>query len=294
MNLKTLTIFLLFLLTGVSTMYAQQQVELIFSHKLHAESVGAACSDCHAGADSSLKPTDNLLPEMETCYACHDQDAECSLCHKDPDNAVVYPRITDYIAFFPHAAHIEKEVPCSQCHQDIEQSNNIFDKHLPPMATCVTCHNDMDQVDYCLSCHSKDENLKPKDHNLTWQTAHGIISQTSEDECKVCHTENQCLTCHTGDNLDHKVHPLNFVNNHAIQAKGNKENCYTCHEELAFCVTCHQEQMVMPRTHASAGWSNKTTGGGHKRAAHQDLDQCMSCHNESFGDLVCVQCHQAN
>jgi hypothetical protein len=268
-----------------------QDVELKLSHKYHAEQVGASCSDCHKTEESALAK-DNLLPSMETCYTCHDKEEECTVCHKDPDNAIDYPRITSYIAKFPHNKHVGVAGGCERCHVGVTISGNIFEKHLPDMTSCLGCHKVTEQTNYCFTCHNQGENLKPGDHLLVWKSTHGIAAQTNQAECQGCHTENYCVDCHLKDNLDHKVHPLNFVNNHALQARGNKENCYTCHEELAFCVDCHQQRMVMPRNHSTANWANAKTGGGHARAAKLDLDSCLSCHSDAQGDPVCVLCHQ--
>jgi hypothetical protein len=288
---KIIFILGLFSVGMLSYLLFAQDVELIFSHKYHAEEVGASCADCHS-ADSSALATDNLLPNMETCYNCHDKEEECTVCHKDPDNAVAYPRITSYIAKFPHNKHAGVEGGCDRCHAGVATSANIFDKHLPDMASCIGCHKVTDQTDYCFSCHNQGENLKPVDHQVVWKSTHGIAGQTKKEECQGCHTENYCVECHHKDNLNHKVHPLNFVNNHALQAKGNKDNCYTCHEEQAFCIDCHRQRMVMPRNHSTANWANAKTGGGHARAAKLDLDSCLSCHSDAQGDPVCIVCHK--
>jgi len=284
-----LALILLFLI--FTTITTGQDVELIFSHKLHTEEVEAECSACHAAADTSTQAAENLLPDMETCYQCHDEDAECSMCHKDPDNAIAYPRIIDYIDFFPHEKHLANNIECITCHTGVEKSEDIFAKHLPSMQNCVSCHKDIEAVDYCYACHSKQKDLEPIDHKTNWVAVHGLNSYTDEENCKMCHTETQCLDCHQGDNLDRQVHPLNFVNNHAIEAKSNNDKCYTCHEEEAFCQDCHREQFVLPRNHSFVGWSNKTTGGKHKMAAQMDLDNCLSCHSDAEGDPVCADCH---
>ena len=293
MKCKSFLPLLIFVLLLVVPYAFGQKVELIFSHQKHIEDVEASCTDCHAAADTSTSPAHNLLPDMDTCYNCHDSDSECTLCHKDPDNAVVYPRITDYISKFPHATHIKNKVECATCHKGVATSSDIFAKHLPEMSTCVSCHSDVQEVDYCVSCHAANKDLKPIDHKVAWRQEHGIVSQTEKNDCKMCHTENQCLDCHQKDNLDRKVHPLNFRNNHSLYAKGNMDNCYTCHEELSYCVSCHRQEFVMPRNHASAGWSNPETGGAHARIAKMDLDTCLSCHNDPAGEPVCLQCHEA-
>ena len=286
-------IFLIIVLSTaliMSYLLFAQDLELIFSHKYHAEEVEAACTDCHK-ADESALPADNLLPDMDGCYTCHDEEEECTKCHQDPDNAIVYPRITDYIAKFSHKQHSGDKFSCETCHKNVSHSENIMDKHLPKMGKCVECHTTLSQDDYCFICHKQEENLKPADHTLVWAKEHGIAAQTERDECGLCHHQNMCLDCHMNDNLDHNIHPLNYVNNHGLYAKGNKDNCLTCHEEMAFCMDCHRQRMVMPRNHAVANWSNTTTGGAHARAAKLDLDSCISCHSDAAGDPVCIQCH---
>ena len=80
---KIIFILGLFFIGMLSYLLFAQDVELIFSHKYHAEEVEAECTDCHNAGESALA-ADNLLPNMETCYNCHDEDAECTVCHKDP------------------------------------------------------------------------------------------------------------------------------------------------------------------------------------------------------------------
>ncbi|MBN2008714.1 hypothetical protein JW960_05170 [candidate division KSB1 bacterium] len=290
---KTIRVCLVLLgILILSYLVFAQQVELIFSHKYHAEQVGAACTDCHP-VDQSDAATDNLLPGMDGCYTCHDEnETACTLCHKDPDNAIVYPRVTSYIAEFSHSKHTGEKFTCETCHEGIGNSEAVTSEtHLPKMDVCMKCHTEMNSTDDCYTCHAKTVDLKPADHELDWNKAHGIAAGIAAENCRTCHTVNACIDCHQKDNLDHKVHRLNFVNNHGIAAKGNKDNCLTCHEEQAFCMDCHRERMVMPRNHAAANWSNSSTGGGHARAARLDLDSCLSCHNDAAGDPVCVPCH---
>ena len=280
----------LLLIITFSYLFAQE-LELIFSHKFHAEEVGTTCTDCHSAKESAV-PTDNLLPDMNSCYNCHDEDEEkCSTCHKDSDNAIEYPRVTKYIAKFPHKKHSGEKFSCEKCHIGISKSENILAKHLPKMGVCIKCHDNKTQIDYCSFCHNKKENLKPDDHDITWNAEHGISTNIDKEICNTCHTNNMCLECHQNDNLDHKVHRLNFVNNHGISAKGNKDNCLTCHEEQAFCVDCHRQRMVMPKNHSTANWTNSVLGGRHARDAKFDLDACLSCHSDAAGDPVCVICH---
>ncbi len=284
--------FLFIFLISSAILYSQStKVELIFSHKFHAQEAGVGCSDCHATAETSLSAGDNLLPDMETCYNCHDRESACTMCHKDPENAIAYPRVEKYIAKFPHKVHVEKEVACERCHAGVAASENIMDKHLPAMPVCSGCHDDLEKPHYCYDCHDRGESLLPQDHRLNWRKAHAIHKQSPQDHCHLCHTENQCIQCHKKDNLNRQAHPLNYIHTHGIYARGDKEHCYSCHEDRAFCIDCHRAQMVYPRSHASAGWAMKKGGGAHKRAAEADLEQCLSCHSDDRGDPICAQCH---
>jgi len=270
---------------------AAQKIDLIFSHKFHYEQ-DLGCADCHPAADTSQLASDNLLPGKKTCFNCH-EEKECQLCHRNPAEATFYPRIIDYIAFFPHQKHVTPEKPnCGTCHAGVECSQNILERHLPKMTSCTHCHDDRANPDYCNFCHQPKEDLLPFDHrHADWQQQHGLASQTDLIACVVCHTTNACIECHQGDNLDRKVHRLNYRFQHGLMARGNKTTCITCHEEAAFCNACHRNQMVYPRSHATANWSNRTTGGRHAHAAKLDLDICISCHAASKTEPVCVQCH---
>jgi len=286
---------ILFIITvlAVACAWAQAPTDsLIFSHKLHMEG-GAECSACHAKAETSAEPADNLLPDMDTCYNCHDKEAECTMCHTKPDEAGSYPRYTNHIALFPHSKHVGEKTPCTSCHAGIADKARVGKTHLPGMKKCSSCHNDLDKPDYCYDCHSRTEKLKPADHTLDWRRGHGAVKLAAKDNCQLCHSDNSCLQCHQGDNLDRQVHPLNFRFSHGMKARGDKENCYTCHQDQNYCQDCHRQEMVMPRNHASAGWANKKTGGSHRRAAAMDLDNCVACHNDRNGDPICAECHKA-
>ncbi|CUU07481.1 Doubled CXXCH motif (Paired_CXXCH_1), partial [Candidatus Kryptobacter tengchongensis] len=65
----------------------KQWMNIKFSHRFHAENVGAECTDCHAGALTSEKSSDFLLPKQATCFNCHDEKSTpCEFCHLDTKN----------------------------------------------------------------------------------------------------------------------------------------------------------------------------------------------------------------
>lgn len=283
-----LVVFLVSL--SVLGMMQTPDVGIRFSHKLHESEVGLVCADCHAVAESQ-SASDDLIPGHDNCYICHEEDdTECSYCHTNEGEPQGLPDL-HYIAKFPHAPHVEDD-NCATCHAGIAASTTAaLGAYMPSMQSCQECHSNLEQVDYCYVCHGMGEELAPADHRLDWRQAHGLADHVEADQCAMCHTGKQCLDCHDGDNLDRQVHPLNYVNNHAIDAKNKRDNCYTCHEDLQSCVTCHREQLVLPRSHNTAGWANLGNGGRHARQARLDLELCRSCHHESLGEPSCARCH---
>jgi hypothetical protein len=294
--MKKINLCIVFLfVSGFSLLVAQEDV-IIFSHGFHADEAGAACADCHSAVETSTSPEDNLLPAMETCYSCHDEnETECSLCHTNSDEAAEVKRITGLTARFSHQTHITAGETCLTCHKGItEKKQSTAGYHLPDREQCTTCHGQADftqEKELCYTCHSKEMGFRPENHLTNWKKDHGVSWQIQQKDCQHCHSNNYCLECHEGDNLNREVHPLNYRNNHGIDARANKENCITCHREFAFCNECHQTEMVMPKNHSYAGWSNTTNGGLHARAAQVDFDYCQSCHSDLTGDVVCITCH---
>lgn len=197
---KQMTV-LIVLIRIVSSRAQAPMDTLIFSHRLHSE-VEAGCAVCHAQADSSRQPSDNLLPDMKACYQCHDRDTACRLCHNHPDNAGGYARVTDYIARFPHSRHRSENITCVSCHQGIETKEKSGGRHLPSMASCGQCHHSSGRPDDCYHCHAKGENLQPANHGPDWRKGHGLVQTADQDRCTLCHSANQCLSCHQQNKLD--------------------------------------------------------------------------------------------
>jgi nitrate/TMAO reductase-like tetraheme cytochrome c subunit len=292
---KTILLFAFLFICGISLSLAQED-QIIFSHAYHIDEVGAACTDCHGAVESSTSPSDNLLPAMETCYTCHDEDdTECSVCHTNPDEPGPLPRIISMNARFSHETHLAAGKTCLDCHQGIEEETKpAGGASVPGRDLCMDCHEQADyteQKEVCYTCHSKDMGFRPQNHLANWKKDHGVSWQIQQKDCRHCHSNDFCMECHEGDNLDRLAHPLNYRHNHGIDARANKENCITCHRDLSFCNDCHQMEMVMPNNHSYAGWSNRTNGGLHARAAQMDFDYCQTCHSDLTGDVVCITCH---
>jgi hypothetical protein len=261
--------------------------DLIFSHKFHHEDAEAACETCHEAALTSVKGADDLLPAMQTCFNCHDENTECTFCHKQPDEPKILPRVTDYSPMFSHKLHAEQGVACVTCHDNITTKETAESgMHLPVMDNCMTCHKTPETVEGCYDCHQKGEELEPVSHTTEWEQAHGVYAESGAENCKSCHTETYCVECHQGENLNNQSHPAEFIATHSISFMTGEQDCAGCHDRQDFCVTCHVEiNRVVPANHSTADW----IGVGHSAAARIEFDKCAVCHIE--GDVTCIRCH---
>jgi hypothetical protein len=294
--------YLIFTATGLSIFYLMAELgsdksDLIFSHKLHIEDAGASCSDCHESALTSEKSEDNLFPAEKSCFQCHNEsETGCNFCHTTEDSIKSAYRIQSSKYKFSHKLHLAHEQECLVCHESIKDKIKVEKKPVTePVAICKKCHENVDYRENtagCLLCHDKAMPFKPSDHNIHWEKEHGIAYENNREQCNHCHQKLFCLSCHEGDNLDHRAHPLNFRNNHGIFAKGNKDNCMTCHQDNRYCQDCHRIQLVKPKNHFLSGWIRLNNGGKHASSAMADFDKCLSCHDDMNSDIICVYCHQ--
>ncbi|MEJ2055509.1 MAG: cytochrome c3 family protein [Calditrichaceae bacterium] len=257
--------------------------ELIFSHKLHIEDVGAECVTCHSGAEKSVTGKDNLLPDMETCSACHDVEDEdnCSMCHSNLDEAAAVPRIENYSPKFSHQLHLAADLQCLDCHSSIkDETAPAAVASLPSMSACMDCHEAKSASVECSACHLPGEDLKPVSHTVNFIHSHSDLARNGVDEfssnmtCATCHQQSFCQKCHEGENLDNTTHPMNYAFTHALEAQGKEKTCTVCHQDRQFCNDC------VPNT-----------GGLHVMEAENDLESCISCH-EMNAQEVCQPCHQ--
>jgi hypothetical protein len=275
---------------------ASQKDRILFSHQKHVEELGLECSTCHAGADSSLRGTDNLLPSMETCFQCHDGESApntCTLCHSNPDEAGVAPRILTYSPKFPHAVHLKSGEDCLVCHVGVEKDSLGVARYLPKMTQCQRCHEQKRASDplNCQVCHLSGKDLRLVSHKLEWAHGHQFEAESNPAECSQCHANNYCQDCHEGRDLTHRTHPLNFEWNHAIEAKMNKTQCLACHQDEIECIQCHREKNVLPASHNRLDWVNRLDGGQHRIEAEVDLESCVACHGNYKTFPTCFRCH---
>lgn len=277
-----------------------KQDELKFSHKLHVEENEIECSSCHDAASTSQTGKDNLFPDMETCGGCHDVEDEgnCGMCHSNVDEATEISRIENYSPKFSHQLHLEAKLECLDCHSGIKKRTAPSAAlNLPAMSDCISCHSAKSVSVECSTCHLPGEKLKPASHTMNFIHSHSDIAKNHTDEfsanktCATCHQQSFCQECHEGENIDQTSHPLNYAFTHALDAQSKEKDCSSCHQDRQFCISCHRDYQVFPHNHQQAGWATATGGGLHVMEASNDLESCISCH-EQDAEEVCQPCHQ--
>lgn len=298
----SLVLFICFVFTsrGFAAFDSPQnkKLNLKFSHKYHLKE-GVECTSCHTKVTESVTGTEDNLPTMETCFACHDGSTapnECTTCHFNADKAKDVPRITDYQKIFAHKNHIDRKIECSTCHIGISKVDIATLDNIPTMDSCFACHDNIKAPRRCELCHDDLKTKRPKNHTANWSHEHQNVAKevrSGPQECSLCHKEDFCQRCHQGDNADRWTHSLNFALNHAISARGREIECQSCHEEVSFCTECHANLGIKPASHSQSNWANFVLGdgGGHKLQARKDMDLCASCHDLEDAEPVCVTCH---
>lgn len=292
--MKRIPLSLLTLLTlglaAVSTALIAQEGEMFeFSHKVHVLENEMLCEDCHAGVAGSEVGTDNLLPAKNICLDCHE---ESEIVAYD-----LVQRVENYSPMFSHKRHVAADVDCNSCHTGIEVQEVSTQYVLPNMLACMDCHDSRAVTNDCYSCHQEFEDLRPVSHLGDFEHQHGQLAkqnemkQSADMSCQTCHETSFCQECHEGENLDRTTHPLNYEFTHALEATNRERECVTCHTEREFCITCHAENQVLPRNH-TVGWVNNfpNDGGRHRVEALNDIDACISCHEQNAAQL-CQRCH---
>jgi len=122
---------------------------IAFNHSKHVES-GAACTDCHTGAQTQANAT---LPTLATCLGCHETQLS-----QNPEEAKVraiaasgqelrWTQLTRVPAhvYFSHRRHVQiAQLDCAECHGPVAKST------APPVAAFRPA-----TMDNCLACHAR-------------------------------------------------------------------------------------------------------------------------------------------
>ncbi len=310
-----------------------------FNHQVHlSKDVGLACTECHKAGESN-KAVDNLNPKHENCSSCHDvkDEKSCNFCHFDGPKKKLGGATKEIL--FAHKKHLAQKMECGYCHAGIEKVKYASDAPnggYPNMETCYSCHDGNKQANECEACHTNLTNLKPMSHlGSNFLNEHKIIydasSNTANDNCMMCHSNNFCENCHQpvkyqGQNTPKNfyapyynkdqvtrtdrtalqkltsAHDLNYLYTHGLDARQKSFECKTCHDPVDFCAACHQNggnlpTGLMPKNHLVANFTTfgvGTGGGVHADLAKRDMESCESCHSVNGADPTCVKCHFDN
>lgn len=177
----------------------------------HADFIDKPCGECHAGVAHAVEGRRYVVPEMDSCMACHsaspNEVSGCSLCHSA--GAQRQRRETDTSWRVTHGPTWEAS------------------HGLGEMKTCRTCHAAQD----CVRCHGT-----PIPHTAEWPQIHGKgLAAATRKACATCHEPTWCDACHGIE----MPHPPTFLPAHGpIADEVGEDKCNSCHA-AAGCTDCH-------------------------------------------------------
>jgi len=135
---------------------------LQYNHKVHIETAGLVCQDCHATVQSSSSAT---IPRLETCSMCHSESPisespeerkllEFVSAGKEIPWVRVYG-VPDHV-YFSHRRHVTQgKLECSACHGNVAEFTRPVTSAFAPvtMERCMGCHRESGVTNDCLTCH---------------------------------------------------------------------------------------------------------------------------------------------
>ena len=175
----------------------------------------SSCTDCHrnnAPPDHTRSFTDwRHGPSADAatlrCATCHVRN-DCLDCHRPgPGSGAYHP--ADFLARHPAAAY-GRETSCSDCHN--------------PAGFCASCH----QMTGLTSRGGGVLRGGYHDGQPAFLVGHGPSARRSLESCVSCHTETDCLTCHSSvRGRGFNPHGADF--NAERLRRRNPEMCIVCH-----------------------------------------------------------------
>lgn len=148
--------------------YAPAQ-PIAFSHRLHAGDMQIDCKYCHTGVTVSAHAS---VPPVATCMNCHTvarkNKPEILKLARYYETGEPVPwkrihRVPDF-AYFNHSVHVNKGIPCQQCHGEVQAMDVVSQVSSFTMASCLDCHRNAPQIlsavpgikkapEHCNTCH---------------------------------------------------------------------------------------------------------------------------------------------
>ncbi len=250
---------------------------LKFSHEAHV-SRGQACTSCHGALTDVDLAGREALPEMASCFTCHDDataPSACATCH-----------LTD-LGKLRTSLPSGDLVPTGQLYgdaHDLAFTMNHGDAASRDAGYCASCHEESD----CLECHAGVR--KPDDfHGGDYVNNHAVDGRRNEPDCSTCHRQQTfCVGCHQraglggGDtaqfdqeNSDRAFHPAGWETDHGPDARANVDSCASCHREDE-CLACHTDEPGSMQVNPHGpGWRNSARC---EALASRNPRVCTRCH----------------
>ena len=251
-----------------------------FPHEVHVVEEELACTFCHAEAEQSTSPRDNLTPASEE---------PCLECHEEGETGYARPPAEILIHRFSHRKHMKKEErSCSVCHGDPARPV------LPAMDLCMACHREENVRLSCTGCHERKDLRLRAAHPENWDLQHGVSARLEEQRCLMCHgitggegnPATPCVECHERDDFRFAIHPPDYAWLHTRDVAFHLARCETCHQGFEDCRSCHRRKADLPLDHMSPSWKEEDHGTG----ARINPERCVVCHGK--GEITCARCHR--
>ena len=141
-----------------------------------------------------------------SCTGCHAR-TECLECHRPEAGAANGYHQAGSLSRHPGAAY-NRQSDCSECHNSA--------------SFCTTCHAQA-------GLSSSEGLLQGKYHDAggTFLLSHGAAARRGLESCVTCHTERDCLACHSAQTRRFNPHGPGFDAERL--RKKNPQTCAACH-----------------------------------------------------------------
>jgi hypothetical protein len=141
---------------------------LAFPHDLHAGTRQIDCKYCHRGTDKGMHAG---VPSVQDCWQCHQNllgkgTSGVEVIKQESVNKMLkqYVETKKEITWFklydmpehvkfPHKAHINAGLDCTECHGDVKTMKVVTLKNRTHMGWCIECHRRKNAPYDCSVCH---------------------------------------------------------------------------------------------------------------------------------------------
>ena len=158
------------------------------------------------GADFAERHGPLARAAPSSCSGCHAR-SECLECHRPNAGGANGYHQAGFLSRHPGAAY-NQQSDCSECHNSA--------------SFCTTCHAQS-------GLSSSQGLLQGKYHDVggAFLLSHGAAARRGLESCVTCHTERDCLTCHSAQTRRFNPHGPGF-DAERLRNK-NPQTCAACH-----------------------------------------------------------------